>query len=110
LGLLIIFFFFSNPQLLTLFTFSGSLDGLVLNPISEFSFTAISIATIALSMPWIWQVRIANIETMAHTHAELSENYDERLAQLGASKSFDKINAPKFNLDQPLHEFSILDS
>jgi hypothetical protein len=47
---------------------------------------------------------------MAHTHAELSENYDERLAQLGASKSFDKINAPKFNLDQPLHEFSILDS
>jgi hypothetical protein len=47
---------------------------------------------------------------MAHTHAELSENYDERLAQSGASKSFDKINAPKFNLDQPLHEFSILDS
>ena len=110
LGPLIIFFFFSNPQLLTLFTFFGSLDGLVFNPISEFSFTAISIATIALSMPWIWQVRIANNETMAHTHAELSENYDERLAQLGASKSFDNINAPKFNLDQSLHEFSILDS
>jgi hypothetical protein len=61
-------------------------------------------------MPWIWQVRIANNEKMAHTHAELSENYDERLAQLGASKSFDNINAPKFNLDQSLHKFSILDS
>jgi tetratricopeptide (TPR) repeat protein len=108
--LLIIFFLSSNPQLLTLFTCSGSFDASDLNPISEFSFTAISITTIALITPWIWQVRIATNETMVHTQAELNINFDERFAQLGASKSFDSINVPKLSTNQPLNKFSILDS
>jgi tetratricopeptide (TPR) repeat protein len=110
LGLLIIFSFFSNPQLLTLFTCSGSFDELDLNPISEFSFTAITITTIALIAPWIWQVRIATNETMVHTQAELNTNFDERFAQLGASKSFDSINMPITSISQPLDESSILNS
>ena len=108
--LLIIFFLSSNPQLLTLFNCSGSFDASDLNPISEFSFTAISITTIALITPWIWQVRIATNETMVHTQAELNINFDERFAQLGASKSFDSINVPKLSTNQPLNKFSILDS
>jgi tetratricopeptide (TPR) repeat protein len=110
LVLLFIYSLFSNLQLLTLFTCSGSLDASDLNPITEFSFTAISITTIALITPWIWQVRIATNETMVHTQAELNINFDESLTLLGANKSSDSINMPKFNLNQSLHESSILDS
>ena len=110
LGLLIIFFLFSNPQLLTLFTCSGSFDELDLNPISEFSFTAITITTTALIAPWIWQVKIAINETMVYAKAELDKNFDERFAQLGASKSFDSINMPITSISQPLDESRIFKS